>query len=180
MKNKLKLKSKVKPEFANSVYSTRVVSGRRYMICQNSESGGPYFKGKFCGEWTLVGNDTSAVLCHKCTASITDAPVIRSTSIKSDRPKGWKFMKEFVAVDGTVYHKGVEQPELKGTLPVTVIEAKPEKKKLSKQEKESAKQSLGKEIEMLKAKLIHETRKGKKAEIVRSLSKANRQLKKLM
>ena len=35
-------------------------------------------------------------------------------------------MNEFVDKDGTVYHKGKEMPELKGTLPVTVV--KPKKK----------------------------------------------------
>jgi diadenosine tetraphosphate (Ap4A) HIT family hydrolase len=73
-----------------------------------------------------------------------------------------------------------EQPALKGTLPVTVIEPKEEKKKLSKQEKSDAFNALGKDIEKLKAQLFHETRKGKKAELMRALSKANRQLKKLM
>ena len=33
--------------------------------------------------------------------------------------RGWKFMKVFVHENGTVYHKGVEQPDLKGTLPAT-------------------------------------------------------------
>ena len=32
-------------------------------------------------------------------------------------------MKEFVDADGTVYYKGVEQPKLKGTRPVTDIVA---------------------------------------------------------
>ena len=61
-----------------------------------------------------------------------------------------------------------------------VFTVKQEKVKLSKQEKADAFLATGKEIEQLKAKLFHETRKGKKAEIIRSLSKANKQLKKLM
>jgi hypothetical protein len=45
-------------------------------------------------------------------------------------------MKEFVDKDGNVYHKGVEVPELKGTLPST----KPKKiKRRSKQEIEAEK-----------------------------------------
>jgi len=35
------------------------------------------------------------------------------------RQPGWHWMKEFVDKDGNVYHKGVEVPELKGTLPPT-------------------------------------------------------------
>ena len=39
-------------------------------------------------------------------------------------------MNEFVDKDGTVYHKGKEQPKLKGTLPPTKV--KPVKKKKTK------------------------------------------------
>ena len=35
------------------------------------------------------------------------------------RPRGWRLMNTFVDPDGTVYLKGVEHPELKGTLPPT-------------------------------------------------------------
>ena len=44
---------------------------------------------------------------------------------KTGRPAGWHWMAEFVDKDGTVYHKGKEQPKLKGTLPPT--EVKPRK-----------------------------------------------------
>ena len=44
------------------------------------------------------------------------------------RMRGWQFMKEFVDVQGNVFHKGKEQPKLKGTLKPT--EPKPTKKKL--------------------------------------------------
>lgn len=38
--------------------------------------------------------------------------------VKDDKkPRGWHFMKEFVDKSGNVYYKGVEQPELKNTLP---------------------------------------------------------------
>jgi len=177
----MKNKSKESTPVIESHYKTKTDSvGQRSMICQNSEPGGKYFKGQICNEWSRVGNDATAVICWKCTAAVTEGPLIRSAVVKSDKPKGWTFMKEFVAVDGTVYHKGIEQPTLKGTLPVTVIEVKQEKVKLSKQEKADAFLATGKEIEQLKAKLFNETRKGKKAEIIRSLSKANKQLKKLM
>ena len=33
-------------------------------------------------------------------------------------------MNEFVDKDGNVFHKGKEQPELKGTLPPTKVKAK--------------------------------------------------------
>ena len=46
--------------------------------------------------------------------------------VRTGRPSGWHFMNEFVDKDGTVFHKGVEQPKLKGTRPITVV--KPKKK----------------------------------------------------
>ena len=166
--------------FAPTVFDTKFDRlNRRLMICMNSDTESKYWRGSYCDEYSLIGPDTTSVLCYKCTSSLTEAPVVRAAQAKSDKPKGWKFMKVFVDKDGTVYHKGIEQPELKGQLPVTVIDVKPEKKKMSKQEKEDAIQSLGKEIEKLKATLFHETRKGKKAELTRALSKANKQLKKL-
>ena len=171
-----------KGAIAESEFKTKFDdNSRRMMICQNSKPGGKYWKGHLCNSWSVVSNDCISVLCTICIQKIVEPPVIRGTGApKSDKPKGWKFMKVFVTQDGTVYHKGEEQPALKGTLPVTVIEPKEEKKKLSKQEKSDAYNALGKDIEKLKAQLFHETRKGKKAELMRSLSKANRQLKKLM
>ena len=40
------------------------------------------------------------------------------------RPAGWHFMNEFVDKWGNVFHKGVEQPKLKGTRPVTLSKKK--------------------------------------------------------
>ena len=178
-----KTKALSKSTYAESEFETKFdVKGRRVMLCMNSIPDGKYWRNHLCNEWVAVGHDANAVLCYKCTNAVLDHSTLasRSANVKSDKPKGWKFMKEFVATDGTVYHKGIEQPALKGTLPVTVIEAKPEKKKLSKQEKEIAVQALGKEIEKLKVEIIREQRKGKKAELTRSLAKANKQLKKLL
>jgi hypothetical protein len=179
---KVKGKKEVdKSIMAESRFKTKIdAKGRRLMLCQNSEPGGKHFKGRLCSEMVTVNYDTVAVLCFRCVNQIVEPPVLRGTAVKSDKPKGWKFMKEFVAQDGTVYHKGEEQTSLKGTLPATVIEPKTEKKRLTKADKEIAMQSLGTEIKGLKADLFVETRKGKRAEITRRLSKANRELKKLM
>ena len=46
------------------------------------------------------------------------------------RPAGWHWMNEFVDKDGNVFHKGKEQPKLKGTLPPTKVT--PPKKKQTK------------------------------------------------
>ena len=182
-KRNAKIDKRITSTYAASEFQTKFDDrGRRLMICLNSVPDSKYWRGNLCNEWAPVGNDTPAVLCYKCTNALLDhsSLVAKAAAIKSDKPKGWKFMKEFVATDGTVYFKGVEQPSLKGTLPVTVIEPKPEKKKLTKQEKEDAIQSLGTEIEKLKVGIMRESKKGKKAELVRALAKANKTLKKLL
>ena len=55
--------------------------------------------------------------------------------VKTGRPPGWHFMSEFVDKDGNVFHKGTEQPELKGTLKPTKVKPIKKKKKLSADEK---------------------------------------------
>jgi len=54
--------------------------------------------------------------------------------VKTGRPSGWHFMNEFVDKDGTVFHKGKEQPNLKGTLPPTKIKPKKKAKRRTKEE----------------------------------------------
>ena len=44
-------------------------------------------------------------------------------------------MNEFVDKDGRVFHKGKEQPDLKGTLKPTKVKARKKKKKLTEEEK---------------------------------------------
>jgi len=124
--------------------------------------------------------DSSAVkvICWRCVCKLAPGPEIKS-NVKSDKPRGWKFMKEYVHTDGTVYYKGIEQPELKGTMKPTGNLPKPEKKKISKQEKENLKIKLGTEIQKLKASMFNESRKTKRAEMQRTIQKLNRQLNKL-
>ena len=50
------------------------------------------------------------------------------------RPAGWHFMNEFVDKDGNVFHKGKEQPKLKGTLKPTKVVAKKKTKRRTKEE----------------------------------------------
>ena len=54
--------------------------------------------------------------------------------VSTGRPAGWHFMKEFVDKDGNVFHKGKEQPDLKGTLPPTKIKPKKKAKRRTKDE----------------------------------------------
>ena len=58
----------------------------------------------------------------------------KPTRVKTGRPSGWHFMNEFVDKDGNVFHKGKEQPDLKGTLPPTKIKPKKKVKRRSKEE----------------------------------------------
>ena len=58
----------------------------------------------------------------------------KPTKVKTGRPSGWHFMNEFVDKDGTVFHKGKEQPDLKGTLPPTKIKPKKKAKRRTKEE----------------------------------------------
>jgi len=96
--------------------------------------GVPYMDCKITGEpvrnvstdaVSVVGNTALTGLLHKKFPE-TDKPSYRPTG----RPAGWHFMNEFVDKDGNVFHKGKEQPKLKGTLPPTKV--KPVKKKKTK------------------------------------------------
>ena len=50
------------------------------------------------------------------------------------RPAGWHFMYEFVDADGNVFHKGKEQPKLKGSLPPTEVTPKKKIKRRTKEQ----------------------------------------------
>ena len=56
-------------------------------------------------------------------------------------------MAVYVHTDGTVYHKGEEQPDLKGTLEPTTIESKP---KLNKHQKAKLKSEASLQLSKLK------------------------------
>ena len=55
--------------------------------------------------------------------------------VSTGRPAGWHFMNEFVDKDGNVFHKGKEQPDLKGTLKPTKVKPPKKRKKLTADEK---------------------------------------------
>ncbi len=82
-------------------------------------------------------------------------------------------MSTFVHSNGTVYHRGVEQPELFGTLEATPIVDKP---KVTKKQKATEKQSLLDEYTSLKKKL--KTEKGKVAK--KKIEKRLNQISKLI
>ena len=148
----MKKQKKVTPKF-----KTRKRENTRYMICRNSIEdknfwGWTYLeKHPRCKEWVPVGPDVTATLCHRCVNKTVESPDIRGGYKSSGRIRGWQFMKEFVHKDGTVFHKGIEQPTLKGTLEPT--EAKPEKKKLSKSEKLELRNKVMQQMAMVRGEL---------------------------
>ncbi len=104
--------------------------GKRYMQCKVCQS-----------EYVQTGEDTVAVTCSTCVQRICISQMsleemMPSLKIKkTGRPPGWHFMNEFVDKKGNVFHKGKEQPELKGTLKPTKVKPRKKKKKLTADEK---------------------------------------------
>jgi len=92
-----------------------------------------------CGRQVEVDPDAISGICHVCTLNM--APLIK----KVDQPKptgfsqGWKLRKVFVHGDGRVFNQGIEQPELKGTLPSTDLKALKEKRVVNKKIREERK-----------------------------------------
>lgn len=124
---------------------------------------------------TNVPQGTIIKMCFDCVREFIhtaiDSPKL--TVKRTGYPKGWKFMKVFVYSDGTVYHKGVEQPDLKGTLPITVIEVKEKK---TKAQKAREKQEVLATIQKLKVELKKQTRKTEIKKIESKIKKLQKQL----
>ena len=105
--------------------------GKRFMQCKICQS-----------EYVQTGETTVAVTCWRCTQRLCISqmsleemmPSLRK-KVSTGRPPGWHFMNEFVDKDGNVFHKGKEQPELKGTLPPTKVKPPKKRKKLTADEK---------------------------------------------
>ena len=92
-----------------------------------------YLACSVCGNYEVVGESATSVKCGNCVMKImmNQYPQEEPKSYKpTGRPAGWHWMNEFVDKDGNVFHKGKEQPKLKGTLKPTVV--KPIKKKRKK------------------------------------------------
>ena len=106
-----------------------VEKGQKWMICKICQS-----------EYVDVDEDTAAVTCsdcvqRRCLASMPMDQFFKSVKPKTGRPPGWHFMSEYVDKKGNVFHKGKEQPELKGTLKPTKVKPPKKRKKLTADEK---------------------------------------------
>ena len=117
-----------------------------------------------CGNYVRVNLDTTDVVCWQCVQKKVpvDKKLLMPLAKKdpsSGKPRGWRFMKQFVDVDGKVYERGIENPALKDTLPKTdVAGIKAQQKKKGKENKE--KKALRNEKK--EARLIKEFKKKKK------------------
>ena len=104
--------------------------GKRFMQCKICQS-----------EYVQTGESTVAVTCSLCTQRLCLSHMSLEEMMPSlkkkttGRPPGWHFMNEFVDKKGNVFHKGKEQPELKGTLKPTKVKPRKKKKKLTADEK---------------------------------------------
>ena len=114
----------------NKEYMSFHEDGKRYMQCKVCKS-----------EYVQTGEDAVAVTCSRCVTRITTSQMTLedfypSMKIKkTGRPPGWHWMTEFVDKKGNVFHKGKEQPELRGTLKPTKVKPLKKRKKLTADEK---------------------------------------------
>ena len=104
-------------------YHSYLENGQMYMACKDG-----------CGTYEKVDELTVAVRCWKCVTTFIGFPKEKASYKPTGRPAGWHFMNEFVDADGNVFHKGKEQPKLKGTLPPTKVT--PKKKPTKRRTKE--------------------------------------------
>jgi|TARA_B100001094_G_C18187394_1_gene804742 hypothetical protein len=108
--------------------------------------------------WTMCSNEGCGIeekvpegdglTCSTCT-QMKAISLLSETERKSlfgsaqtnkglSRPRGWRWLAEFVDSDGNVFVKGKEMPELKGTLPVTDVAAIKARQKANKEKRKIA------------------------------------------
>ena len=96
-----------------------------------------YMSCMVCGSYERVGELATGVKCSRCVNMIMmkNYPLENKSVYKpTGRPPGWHFMKEFVDKDDNVFHKGKEQPKLKGTLKPTAVKARKKIKRRTKEQ----------------------------------------------
>ena len=99
-----------------------------------------------------VGEDAFKVTCSYCVFTAVGMPESpKSTYKPTGRPAGWHWMSEFVDVDGNVFHRGKEQPKLKGTLKPTKVKPPKKKTKRRSQQEILLARAAEKKVELKKA-----------------------------
>ena len=145
------------------------IGGVAYMDCR--QTGDPVANVSL----TSISVLGSRALSKKCISLLSETERkklfgVSSRSSGPSRPRGWRWLAEFVDSDGNVFVKGVEKPELKGTLPVTDVAAIKARQKANKEKRVAAEQKkllkmaaekkeLKKAIEAQKDFLDHKTGK---------------------
>lgn len=102
------------------------------------DNGQKWLQCKFCCEYQKVDDGAGYITCSSCVTKIDMIKfpgTIKKQKVSTGRPAGWHFMNEFVDKDGNVFHKGKEQPELKGTLKPTKVKPRKKRKKLTADQK---------------------------------------------
>ena len=103
------------------------------------ENGQGWLQCKFCCEYQKVDNVGGAITCSSCVIKIDmmkyPETAFKKQKVSTGRPAGWHFMNEYVDKDGNVFHKGKEQPKLKGTLEPTKVKPRKKRKKLTADQK---------------------------------------------
>ena len=123
--------------------------GVRYMRCQ---SGCCYIS---------VADSAVAVRCSREVNNVIAKMFPEKPKrVRTGRPSGWHFMAEFVDKDGNVFHKGVEQPKLYGSLEPTKVKAKKKMKRRTEEQilldrHSEKKAALKKEFQKQKEFLSH-------------------------
>ena len=110
---------------------------------------------------SVIGSRALMARLHKMFPEQT-----KPIKVKTGRPAGWHWMAEFVDKDGNVFHRGKEQPKLKGTLPPTKVTPPKKKTKRRTQEQilldraKDKKAALRKAVQKQKDFLNHNIDKG--------------------
>ena len=81
-----------------------------------------------------VSTEAVSVIGSRAVLGMVGMPKEKPQKLSTGRPAGWHFMNEFVDKDGNVFHRGKEQPKLKGTLPPTKVEPKKKTKRRTKEQ----------------------------------------------
>jgi len=98
-------------------------------------NGVAYMDCKITGEPVAnVSTEIVSVISSRAVMGMVGIPKEVKQKQPTGRPAGWHFMNEFVDKDGTVFHRGKEQPKLKGTLSPTKVVVKKKTKRRTKQE----------------------------------------------
>ena len=112
-------------------YPEYTEKGVRYMMCSSH-----YYMKCNCGGYVAVDEGTVSVRCSTdvLRTMLRMFPLEENKYKPTGRPPGWHWMAEFIDKDGNVFHRGKEQPKLKGTLKPTKVTSPKKTKRRTKEE----------------------------------------------